>query len=602
MSHQHPSHIKNVSAPGQRWQFFNELTRQLLKSPRWCLDEPEGDLDTSGSDRLPSTMLNLKCCLLIADRGAINWSALATLCKLARRRRTLTSGDDALKIVNYFPGFRKLTNKTDMHSTIIASTCHCPSSLPTTSDTIKSLSLLCAECRRIKCSFLPQTYVIDSISNPQMLVTLKDSNQGKQVKWWIVKGDSSAGGKDIYITPSLDDAIHYTQRTQPSHTTNPASLALEKADGDTPLETIPPTVPTGLSSPCESTSTDCPSPSLPKPLKWVIQEYLDRPMTIRDRKFDIRMWVLLLKPDDSSDIQVYLHTEGVCRLATLPYHSPTSAITTPTAPQHDNLPVPSSLDTVLSSSDEAKAYATKPSEAAFAHITNHCIQLLHPEFGSIQADNLMYFADFHRYLLSLGYPPSCLPSLVEQMGEIVKATIHASKTKLLEGLPPSGLRVFQLLGYDFLVTHSQDFNVERKQESTDEQHLDKSCGNSGNNNKSNNIDDLCVKLLEVNATPACADRLLKRICIDTIHLAIDPSYSSSLVSPPSSTAASPLIPEASVTNTSEVDFTENDSWLQLINTSPPDTTPTQTDGSTPLDLPTMCSTQLIVPTLFMKLL
>lgn len=51
------------------------------------------------------------------------------------------------------------------------------------------------------------------------------------------------------------------------------------------------------------------------------QEYIRRPMLINGLKFDVRVYVLVLRVDPLS---VFVHRQGLVRFATVPYRPPTS--------------------------------------------------------------------------------------------------------------------------------------------------------------------------------------------------------------------------------------------------------------------------------------
>ena len=47
---------------------------------------------------------------------------------------------------------------------------------------------------------------------------------------------------------------------------------------------------------------------------FIVQKYMERPLLVHNRKFDIRMWVLI-----SHDLKVYLFREGYLRTSSYPY-------------------------------------------------------------------------------------------------------------------------------------------------------------------------------------------------------------------------------------------------------------------------------------------
>ena len=47
---------------------------------------------------------------------------------------------------------------------------------------------------------------------------------------------------------------------------------------------------------------------------WVIQKYIEKPLLINDRKFDIRVWALV-----TDDFRVYMYKEGYIRTSSGKY-------------------------------------------------------------------------------------------------------------------------------------------------------------------------------------------------------------------------------------------------------------------------------------------
>tara|TARA_B100000780_G_scaffold275303_2_gene241700 strand:- start:509 stop:826 length:318 start_codon:yes stop_codon:yes gene_type:complete len=70
--------------------------------------------------------------------------------------------------------------------------------------------------------------------------------------------------------------------------------------------------------------------------EWVVQKYLERPMLLWGRKFDIRIWVLV-----TSDFEIMIYKQGYLR---------TSSSTFTTDKQRNE------------------------KDAAFVHLTNYCMQ------------------------------------------------------------------------------------------------------------------------------------------------------------------------------------------------------------------------------------
>ena len=96
----------------------------------------------------------------------------------------------------------------------------------------------------------------------------------------------------------------------------------------------------------------------PDSVAWVASRYLHNPALVEGgRKFDVRCWVLLNK-----DYDMFLYKEGVLRASAPPY----------------------SLDDISDS---------------YAHLSNHCIAVNHPDFGKYEPTNEIWFNDYDEYLL-----------------------------------------------------------------------------------------------------------------------------------------------------------------------------------------------------------
>ncbi|GAB5356903.1 hypothetical protein AAMO2058_000328400 [Amorphochlora amoebiformis] len=95
--------------------------------------------------------------------------------------------------------------------------------------------------------------------------------------------------------------------------------------------------------------------------KWVIQKYIENPMLVDGRKFDIRTWHLITAFSEKPKLDMYLYDEGVLRVS-------------------------------------SKRYSNSNFEDDFIHITNNAIQQNHPEYGKNEKDNLLDFHDFDKIL------------------------------------------------------------------------------------------------------------------------------------------------------------------------------------------------------------
>lgn len=87
---------------------------------------------------------------------------------------------------------------------------------------------------------------------------------------------------------------------------------------------------------------------------FVIQKYIERPLLIHDRKFDIRLWVLI-----SHEHKCYLFSEGYIRMSSYPYSCDTA----------DSL------------------------ENRYIHLTNNAVQRLDRKYGMFEDGNILSFKE-----------------------------------------------------------------------------------------------------------------------------------------------------------------------------------------------------------------
>jgi len=120
-----------------------------------------------------------------------------------------------------------------------------------------------------------------------------------------------------------------------------------------------------------------------------------------------------------------------------------------------------------------------------AHITNHCVQTRSANFGMHEEENEMFADDILRYLVALD-KKKMHASIVRQMRRAVARTA-ACVIDAMGG--DDAYDAFQVLGYDFMPD-----------------------------------EDGKVWLLEVNGSPAAAERMTPTIAADLVELAVDRKY------------------------------------------------------------------------------
>jgi hypothetical protein len=160
---------------------------------------------------------------------------------------------------------------------------------------------------------------------------------------------------------------------------------------------------------------------------WVVQLYVDNPMLLSGRKFDLRAWVLL-----TPRLDIMLYREGVARMCSVPY-------------SNDDFSV-------------------------FGHISNHCLQVQSADFGKgLSKTNELAWTELDQLLLrhkkrgvggmgvfaepgaAVGGSMSMDEDVLPQMKRIVHDTFACIKSKVLETYTAGAIDAFQLFGFDFVL-------------------------------------------------------------------------------------------------------------------------------------------------------
>ena len=206
---------------------------------------------------------------------------------------------------------------------------------------------------------------------------------------------------------------------------------------------------------------------------WVVQRYIERPLLLPGRrKFDIRCWVLL-----TPGYGVHIYPQGVLRTT-------------------------------------AAAYTLNDLGDRFAHLSNHCIAVQHPDYGKHEsATNEMWYAQFDDVLSAASGGRVTMAGHI--LPQIHRTCVHAflAVRDTLEGT--SGYGAFNLFGFDFMVD-----------------------------------DAFKVSLLEINSSPAVAEALLPEFTEALIRAAIDPQFPAVAAvggSCGSAAAAAPMHPTVAAT-------------------------------------------------------
>lgn len=359
----------------------------------------------------------LHCDLVLGDRFEIQYPTLRCA-PLATR--SLFGG---IRWVNYFQGSSQITLKASM------------------------ALLLKQEDPAYSAQYLPETYVLggevekkeDERVGFLAAVSKYDDESGQNSSVWIVKPSTGAKGAGILFLRGVNEANAFIDNvlSAPPYTYPPEALVQIEGVGE-PRGRLP--VPRRKK----------------KPVRCVAQMYIHRPLLLEgQRKFDIRVWVLLQSP-----YSIFVYSQGSCRTA-------------------------------------SSAYDLSDLTNSVAHLTNHCLQVGAEGYGAFEANNEIFFPQLDLYLSSMAEKqelsqnvsaPHIGGSVLEhhilpQISRIIIRTLLVMKPtmQLLPEDEAGSFGCFQLFGYDLMVDA-----------------------------------DLNVKLLEINGSPGIADKFLTSLVRDML--------------------------------------------------------------------------------------
>lgn len=144
---------------------------------------------------------------------------------------------------------------------------------------------------------------------------------------------------------------------------------------------------------------------------YILQKYIEKPLLINKRKFDIRCYALVTSINGI--VQGYFYLDGYLRTA-------------------------------------STEYSIKDTKNPFIHLTNDAIQKFSTEYGRYENGNKLSYREFQRYLDS-HYPEkgiNFLSNILPKIRSIVKDTLVASFLKID---PKKRLHSMEILGYDFMI-------------------------------------------------------------------------------------------------------------------------------------------------------
>ncbi|KAL4455740.1 hypothetical protein ABPG74_003150 [Tetrahymena malaccensis] len=148
--------------------------------------------------------------------------------------------------------------------------------------------------------------------------------------------------------------------------------------------------------------------------QFVIQKYIERPLLINNRKFDIRVWVLVTQSMD-----VLIFKQGYLRMS-------------------------------------SEVYDITDLQNPFIHLTNNAVQQHSKNYGKFENGNQMSFEDFQIFL-DKTFPSkniSLKEKIIPKMEEEIKLSLQSVRNKLNMNQRPN---CFEIFGYDFII--DELFNV-----------------------------------------------------------------------------------------------------------------------------------------------
>ncbi len=150
---------------------------------------------------------------------------------------------------------------------------------------------------------------------------------------------------------------------------------------------------------------------------FIVQKYIERPLLVNKRKFDIRCYGLVTAYN--GHVKGYFYKEGYLRTA-------------------------------------SREFTLKNITAKIIHLTNEAVQQKYDDFGKFEPGNKMTYLDLNKYIESV--LPDChvdfFQHLLPQIKKLVTDTMRATHGKLD---PKGRQQTFELFGYDFMI--DADFHV-----------------------------------------------------------------------------------------------------------------------------------------------
>ncbi|EAS03760.2 tubulin-tyrosine ligase family protein (macronuclear) [Tetrahymena thermophila SB210] len=147
----------------------------------------------------------------------------------------------------------------------------------------------------------------------------------------------------------------------------------------------------------------------------IIQKYLENPLLITNRKFDMRIWVLI-----DQDLQYYVFKEGYIRLSSEIYNLDSQNL--------NNI---------------------------FIHLTNNAVQKTSQNYGKYENGNIISYKQM-KDILSEQKPNISFDQILNQIKQCIMYSMTAAEKKLTKRVNNN---TFEIFGYDFMVDQQGEVSL-----------------------------------------------------------------------------------------------------------------------------------------------